>query len=122
MKSGTSESHLKDGAYALSGKIPACLTEHPGPLDGTLGFPGPVEPAPGLLEAVHLGLGVHLQELLVVVGVVLGVCVGHGARAGRLGAGRGQHGRFRVACVERACPARPLADVVEVRRAVGVGL
>lgn len=71
---------------------------------------------------MHLGLGVQLQEFLVVGGVVLGAGVGVGAGAGRAGARRGQHRRLRVARVERACPARPLTDVVEVRRAVGVGL
>lgn len=106
----------------LVGQNARLAAQHPAPLGRTLGLPRPVEPTPRLLEAVHLRLGVHLQELLVVGRVILGIGVRHRARAGRLRARGCEHRRLRVARVERAGPARALAHVVEIGCAVRVGL
>lgn len=80
----------------------------------------------GLLECVHLRLGVRLQELLVDVREGRRVGVGGAAVAGGAGLrGRtegGQDGGGRVAGVVCARPAVAPVDVVEELGAVGVGL
>ena len=51
----------------------ACL---PTPLRRTFGYPGPVEPAPSLLEARHLRHSVHHQPLLVDIAIRAWISIG----------------------------------------------
>ena len=97
----------------------------PTPLRRALRHPRPIEPAPALLEAVHLALGKLEQPLLVGGAVGAGIRVrvstlAHGAVLGRTR--RRQHVERVVVQVQRALPAAAGADVVEVLGAVGVGL
>ena len=96
----------------------------PIPLRRRLGRPGPVEPAPGGLEAGHLRLGVHQEPGLVGVGIGgrVGVGGGAGAGGGFGGAVGGEDGDGAVGGVQRPFPAGAGVDVVEVGGAVRVGL
>lgn len=115
---------VKPPLIRLIGQNPRLHPQLPTPLHRTLGNPRPIEPAPALLEAGHLRLGVHQQPLLVDVGISGGIGVGVGAFAdaavGR--AGGGKDGGGWVAGVHGAGPAAADVDVVEVGGAVGVGL
>lgn len=78
-----------------------------------------------MLEADHLGLGVHPEPFFVGVRVLARVGVGFGAGAGVAvagGAGRLEDGGGRVRGVEGAEPAGADVDVVEIGGAVGIGL
>lgn len=115
---------IKPPSIRLFRQNPRPHPQQPTPLDRVLGDPSPIEPAPAALEAGHLRLGVHEQPLLVRGGIVRRVRVGvvafADAAVGR--AGRRQDLRRRVARVHGAGPAAAHVDVVEVRRAVCVGL
>ena len=71
------------GRVGFGGKDSRLHAELPTPLRGALRLPRPVVPAPRLLEAVHLRLGEHLEELLVRSAVLVGSRVGRVTRTGR---------------------------------------
>jgi hypothetical protein len=130
VKSRNLRTAVKPPLIRLLGQHPSLQPSLIAPLRRALRLPRPVEPPPPLLERVHLRLGEHLQKLLVAGAVIAGVRVGALARTLRavLRRARGGQDRARGTTagrrdhVQRSLPARPDADVVEVLRAVGVGL
>lgn len=94
------------------------------PLRSPLRRPCPIEPTPGCFEADHLGLRIHHQPLLIIVGVAARTGVGIVTRTctGFRRTVRRRDGYGTVAAMERTLPTRTCPDVVEVGRAICVCL